>query len=287
MKKVAFVDIGELGWSLLLSAHVRWYKKNTDYSMVVMTYPDRKCLYQGLVDRILDVPEDFYTRFPTQKQSCFGIHRVSGGTLKKYFESRLPKGYLFPFPEGLFLGKVAGMEKLKYVWEPYSCSKKLVRPDGKREILVFPRCRRGSEFDKRNLSEEFYVELIRKLCVTFPNHIIKAIGSPAGAYTISKQKYKLPPNYGNMVVPGADLQDMINRCPLAVAAVGAQSAPPKISLLQGVPTFMIGHEKNRHTVTDNWMKTKVGFYSTLKMRYKTVDTKDCLDKIIVFIKGCV
>jgi hypothetical protein len=46
----------------------------------------------------------------------------------------------------------------------------------------------------------------------------------------------------------------------AVAAVGNQSGTVKITLLCGTPTFIIGHERKRHIIDENWSRTKAGFY---------------------------
>jgi len=94
--KFVFVDIGELGWSLLLSMHVRWLKENTSHSLAVIALSDRKCLYRGLVDLLLDVPQDFYKKFDITRQSCFGLSRASSGQLMEYFRSHFPEGYVFP-----------------------------------------------------------------------------------------------------------------------------------------------------------------------------------------------
>lgn len=83
-----------------------------------------------------------------------------------------------------------------------------------------------------------------------------------------------------------DVQDLIDRCQVAKVAIGSQSAPPKISLLQGVPTFIIGNERIRHVNSENWMRTKIGFYDVHKDSYYKFDFEDCEDKIISFIKEC-
>ena len=67
----------------------------------------------------------------------------------------------------------------------------------------------------------------------------------------------------------------------------SQSAPMKLALLQGVPSFMIGHEQERHVKQENWAATKAGFYSISKADYNTADVTDCIDEIVNFIRGCV
>jgi len=135
----------------------------------------------------------------------------------------------------------------------------------------------------RNLSQKFYAKTIKALCIRFPDYTIRAIGIPSGSYSISGINRA---NYVNDVRQDADLQSLIDRCQIAVAAVGSQSAPPKIALLQGVPTFMIGHQRERHMGPDNWMSTKVEFYDVSKKHYSGIDGTDCRNKIIAFVREC-
>lgn len=283
--KLAFVDIGELGWSLYLSAHIRWLKRNTDNSVSVITYPDRGCLYEGIADIILDVPKVFYSQFDIHQQNGLGLRTTSPHVLRRFFLPYIPKDYnLSPSPnfscDFLFWNS---NNKHKFIFEPY---KNLNTLEGDGEILVFPRCRlevaNVPDRAKRNLPLSFYAYLVKRLCVEFPELIVRTIGTKAGAYDIHLEKT----NYVNWVGKSSSMQDFIDRCQLAVTAIGSQSAPPKISLLQGVPTFMIGHQRQRHISIENWMATKVGFYDIARGSYGQIDIKDCTEKIILFIKEC-
>lgn len=271
--KVMYIDIGELGWSLYLTAHVRWLKQNTPDHIGIMTHADRHCLYRDVADAIYEVPKDFQATFGRGKEVYFGLKGVSAEILADYFSRQVPSGYKL---KGFFgrWGKI----KTQAVFEPYPYSRKL---EGKREILVFPRYRNTRHSNQRNLPEYFYAKMIGVLCDKFPDCIIRAIGIPSGAYSIDNIRHD---NYINDVREGADLQNMIDRCQLAVAAVGSQSAPPKLTLLQGVPTFMIGHQRGRHENGDNWMSTRVEFYDVSKKGYLSIDESDCIDRIVSFME---
>ena len=275
MKRIIFIDIGELGWSLLLSARMRWLKKNTDNLMGIMTFADRQCLYKGIADFIYNVPDDFHKRFDQSAASRFSLKGTSREELKNYFEKRIP-------PEYELVGYFGRGSRIKgkSLFKPYSYSKEL---NGQKEILVFPRFRNSRHIKKRNLSMEFYAKAIDILCTEFPLHIIRTMGITSGAYEINGIRKD---NYVNDVRQDANLQDLIDRCQVAVAAVGSQSAPPKIALLQGVPTFMIGHQKARHVGSDNWMKTKVEFYEIQQNQYALIDEADCRKKLIDFMREC-
>lgn len=276
MKKIMFVDIGELGWSFYLSAHVRWLKHQfTDLHVGVMTFPDRHCLYAGLSDDVYDLPDDFRIKFRRGMESRFGIKGTSAEILKAYFTKSMTNGYEL----GGFFGRYDKI-KAKTMIKPYTYSKKL---SGRGEILVFPRFRNQGPQSARNLPMEFYDKAIDALCVKFPAYTVRAVGIPSGAYEIKNIKRG---NYVNDVCEGADLQQLIDRCQVAVVAIGSQSAPPKLTLLQGVPTFMIGHQRERHVGCDNWMSTKVEFYDVPKKHYGNIDTEDCISKIIAFVEAC-
>lgn len=275
----AFVDIGELGWSLYLSAHLRWLKKTAAISLAVITSPDRQCLYRDIADITLDVPADFYKNF-NGEQSGFGLWPIRlRKYLKLYFKRLFPDGYLIPDYFNFDCNRKFLSNKV--IYEPYKYSTKL---ENGKTILVLPRCRNHATFRSRNLPIEFYEKLINNLCDEFPDCKIKTMGLNSSSYDIGKIKKE---NYENGIKESADLQRFIDECQIAIAAVGSQSAPPKIALLQGVPTFMIGHEKTRHVQIDNWMNTKAGFFKVDEKAYAYILVKDCISQIIDFIRGSI
>lgn len=275
MKKPIVVSVGELGWDLYLVGHLRFMLQYYNIKFAVICYPDRKCLYKNVADEIYDIPDTFYKKFDTFEQECFGIKASSDSTsrekLMAFFIDVIPHDCYIP-PGFAFTCKSFGMV---YAHEPFPYSKKL---EGKKEILVFPRAR-GGRFTPRNLPVKFYVDLIYELCKQFPQYTVRTIGIESGAYKIDEIIAK---NYACDVKKEANLQDMIDRFQIALVAIGSQSAPCKISLLQGVPTYMIGHEKERHTKLENWKGTKCGFYET--HNYQEFDLNLCIDEIVRFCK---
>ncbi len=272
MNKLAFIDVGELGWSLYLSAYIRWLKKNTDSMVAVITFPDRDCLYANLADDIIDVPGAFYKKYNLEMQDSYKLRKVGWDEIKDFFSSCVPKDYRLAEPNE-YPDKIISDNR---IFTPYEY---LSPPENGKEILIFPRCR-PLLWERRNLPEKFYLELIKRLCYEFPKLTIRTIGTKKGAYDIEADKF----NYINWVGKGGSLQDMIDRCQSAVVAIGSQSALPKISLLQDVPTFIIGHQKTRHTQEENWMNTEVGFHEINKRAYRTFDDPVCIDAIIHFVR---
>lgn len=276
--KLAFVDIGELGWSLYISAHVRWLKRNTDDLVAIITYPDRKCLYEGMADIILDVPKNFYNLFPIQNQHCLGLIKVLPIRLKNYFLPYIPEGYAIP---ANFIFRCHNLNFSGYIYEPYKYSKE-IKATG--EILVFPRYRTSQYFSTRNLPKIFYFNLLKEICDENRDCVIRTMGTQSGAYNITEKEVARN-NYVNWVGKTSSVQAVIDRCQIAVCAIGGTSVLPKLTLLQGVPTFIIGHEPGRFKNRENWQKTEVGFYTIEKHLYGDFNFDDCINKVALFIKG--
>lgn len=272
--KLAFMDIGELGWSMYVAAHVRWHKEKTDNKVAVMTYPDRRCLYEGLADVVIDVPATFYSTIDVRRQNCLGIQKVMPNVLKSILSPHLTDGYRVP---DYFVMRCKYPFEDKLIFKPYRYSRKI---EGPKEIMIFPRHRTGGWYSFRNLPEEFYVRLIERLCAEFPEFSVRTIGTANAAYDMNMDKT----NYINWVGRTRSLQDMIDRCQTAVAAVGSQSGPPKIALLQGIPTFMIGHQRQRHMEGENWSKTRVEFVKIKDNNYANFDKEECINRIASFIR---
>jgi len=276
--KLAFVDIGELGWSLYLSARARWLKRQGQPIPLILTLRDRMCLYENLADAVRAIPPDFNREFGQAIASCFGLEGISADRLRSYFNGMLAPDY-FVTDEMTFRCKPYWPHAYKgrFLFEPYPYKAKL---SGPKEILLFPRWRNSVA---RNIPKSFYVMLIDTLCDKFQECVIRTIGASNGAYDINEIRKR---NYVNQVRENANLQYFIDRCQIAMAAVGGQSAPPKISLLQGVPTYMIGHERDRHMKEENWINTKAGFYEIQKDFYDKFNVMDCIAKIVDFVRGC-
>lgn len=282
-QNIAFIDIGELGWSLYLSAHIRWLKRrNPGMELLVLTSPDRACLYDKWAV-IQSITDDFYRRYSGEDQECLGLRGISSQELMDFFEKKIPSGYKIPedFPFDCDTYSEVFKGELEYAPYPSSISSK-----ARNRILIFPRYR-GGVFSSRNLPEEFYERLASGLCERYSNLIITLIGTASGVYPMSKTIGKNLLNLDNRIGRVDSLQCLIDLCEESVVAIGGTSAPPKITLLQGVPTFIIGHEKERFVMIENLMRTKVGFFKISKDGYNALDQDKCLRKIELFIKKSI
>ncbi len=281
-----FLDIGELGWSFYLSAHMRWLKFMNKPIPAVIVLEGRELLYKNLTDKIWTVTSDSIP-FNVGSQSRFTFHNVSGEMLRKHYSQHLVEGYYISKTQPFDCHNWYKVYVGQMLFRPYATE--FIWHGIKRdEIHVFPRYRKSKHFSPRNLPKAFYAELLYRLCSEFKDCMIKTIGTRSGAYDIDIDKE----NYMNLL-DHTSIEDLISGAPLVRCAIGSQSAPLKLMLLQSVPTFMIGHEKKRHTETENWMGTRAGFYEIAKNRYNDFDqypieNKICIDKIVEFIKdGCL
>lgn len=273
-----YADIGELGWSLYLAGYLRWLNQNGDNDYCLFTEPARKCLFNTITPVIHDLPFDFKEKFGTYSQDGFGLYGVPHHILADYFRNQFnhsPRPELAPefrfSCNRFFAGKM--------IFKRYpSKGSDIADP-----IIIFPRYRTHSHHAKRNLPEIFYLRLAAKLCDSFPLNPIVAVGTKSGAYDLCVPNN----NFINLVGKTHTLQSLLDLCFSAVAAVGGTSAPPKISLLQGVPTYVIGHEQNRFAHDDNWMNTLCGFWEIDANDYNSFDSRECIDDIVDFVSGVI
>ena len=271
-KKIVFFDIGELGWSLYLSGHIQWLK-NKGCQVTVFTSADRRGLFE-CADHIQNLPIEYCQRYGHLVQDCYGLVEVPHRELKDFFMRFLSSGMVMPAYFRYGFASPNNSSRTKKFYVPYKVSKAY----SARNILVFPRCRTSSHHAARNLPRFFYERLISRLCAEFPEHEVIAFGSKDGAHDISLSAS----NYRNFVGNNISIQDLVNYCSTCSGAVGGASAPPKITLQQGVPTYVIGHEKKRVTQWDNWRGTRVGFWEISENGYNDFNSDACIDDVVVF-----
>jgi hypothetical protein len=289
--KDIFLDIGEAGWSLYLSAHLRWLRAQGQAVPAVMTLPARDCLYEGLVDKIFHAHWKYKEALLLQDQECFGLYGLPGYKLRAYFNAKVPAGYEIPESQSLDAMSREEVFKDEMIFKPYPYKDKslanLSETIAMKEILVFPRYRDAFPFSVKNLSKTFYVSLISKLCDEFPDYTIRTMGTREGAWNITYD-YSDPgvakPNYINHVGKTPTFQALIDRFQVAIGTVGSQSFTPKLALLQGIKSFMIGHTRKRHQEEENWGNAECGFWEIGIRDYNKFYSWECIEEIVEFFK---
>ena len=286
-KPILFYDCGELGWSLYLLGHLNWLiKKQNVKNLSICTYKNRRFLYEHLPIEVLTIPYGMSQEIKGLDMD--GTHlfrhdkqeRIHNDYLIKLFDHYYGDKYKINETYGKFFDESLH-ESLSVSLEMFSIANRIIVDN--RCVLIFPRKRKG-KFGKRNLPEKFYIDLINRLHNEFKEAKIISIGLPSSSYKLSHNiTHK---NFIDLTTYDTDnmleLVFALLNTGRVIASVGSQSALPKVSLLQGVPAYMIGHEKLRHTQTDNWMDTECGFYEL--GRDYVIDIEDCISHFIEWVK---
>jgi hypothetical protein len=265
-KPMAYVSCGELGWDLYLSAHIKYVNRHMGRNIPVMTYPDRFCLYPETIS----LPEEYYEEFKDTQAECFGRRNIHPQKLKDFFSKYIDIPDYFQFTCNPLFQTFEMVEYTPYMVKNHYSLKR---------IIVFPR-RRDGDFAVRNLPKEFYEELIYTLCQKFRGVQIFTVGTLEESYNINLAIG----NYTNFISK-TDIQGVIDIVTGSIATIGSQSSLPKLSLLQKTPSYLVGHERYRHTIKENWLSTKVGFWEIKLEEYNSFNNLECVFKIIEFIKG--
>jgi len=290
-KPLLFYDVGEIGWSMYLSAHINHLRLNSQENMIVCADKAKRVLYPEDV-QFIDIPPEVKEKlgeFDLDGSCLFDKETkktVPHTFIDKVFEEHFPD-YHVVREHGSFL------ERRKFF--NYKASAKMdvnakTLIGDTRVILVFPR-KREEKFSKRNLSEEFYTSLCKELCDKYSGHTIMAVGATGSSYDLSD----FLDDYDNFLdlvswkdEESLDLFIAICNSGKVDLAIGSQSALPKISLLLNVPTFMLGHERERHIKIENWNNTRAGFYDVnieskdFSYHMTEDDMKDAINQIIEF-----
>jgi len=257
-----YYDIGELGWSMYLAAHLK-YLHHQGEPVSIITSEAREVFYRDCAREMLPVPEEWknrFGRFPSD-----GTHLYNPRTRRRIRDQELlSEPFRRTYPDHEVVTTYSKFEGER-VFEPYRHSPlaaDLCREELGDEpvILIFPR-RRGGKFRGRNIPRRQWEIITEALCESFSDCLIVALGSADGAW----QDLRIDrPRFRNLVGwnDRHTLDMMVALCNTrqAVAAVGNQSGTVKMTLLGGTPTFIFGHERERHTVTENWAGTAVGFW---------------------------
>jgi len=289
-KMRAFYDISEIGWSMYLSAHVS-YLESIGEQVAVIAPKSKHVLYLNKCTKVLPMPSKFYDVYNNLPSD--GNHLYDPRTkdrIKDHNQFKLI--FEEAYPEYSIVTNYSKFENER-IFSSYDHSEyasyisDLIFNDNK-VILIFPRYRQD-KFKCRNIPLDQWQEIILKLCSTFPTCIIVSIGSTSGAYNINFNDVQ---NYINLVNYDDEhtLDIMISLCNTkrAICAVGSQSGPPKLTLLNKTPTYMFGDEKYRHTHIENWSGTKCGFWDVISTpdKYIIPQFKNMVVDIIKFASDC-
>jgi len=274
--------IGELGWFLQrYQAYFRSLKLNKypDHKFVFMMNKGLHIFVKDFASYVIDLPNDFKNLQLDQD----GYEAVLPGT---------PAGGLTP--AGIYSNLIEyirhfyNKDKAVEIWSPRSCSRIM---DFKQQlfarygsdkhtfdrpvITVFPRARvRASN---RNVPEYVWKELVDQLVGNF---LVVLAGTPDGSCLADYKDNRVQ----NMIsYEGEDRTEQILKyLNNSLLSISSQSGGTHISLLCGCPSYIIGHEKDRHTVYENRHNVPTSFRYVSD--YRLIDAQTIINDIAGFLK---
>jgi hypothetical protein len=296
-----FYDIGELGWSMYLAAHLKFLHQEGERVSIIAPAA-REVFYRDCTREILPVPEEWTDRFGRYPSD--GTHLYNPRTGRRIRDQQLlSEPFRRAYPDYEVVTAYSKFEGER-IFEPYRHSDtavELCRAElGETPvIMIFPR-RRSGKFRGRNIPRRQWERISTALCERFGDCLVVALGSIDGAWRDLRVE---EPRFRNLVGwnDRHTLDMMVALCNTrqAIAAVGNQSGTVKMTLLCGTPTYIFGHERERHTVTENWAGTAVGFRevgSRIGLRprsdrkanltgYRIVNLPSMIEEIVSFISA--
>ncbi len=293
-----YYDIGELGWSMYLAAHLKHlHRQGVPVSVIA---PDaREVLYRDCTREILPIPEEWILRFGRYPSD--GTHLYNPRTRRRIRDQQLlSEPFRRAYPDYEIVTRYSKFEGER-IFEPYRhsrlaeelCTEQL---GDSSVIMIFPR-RRSGKFKGRNIPRRQWERIAEALCEAFEDCTVVAFGSAGGAW---RNLQAGSPRFRDLVGwddrRTLDMMVALGNTRQAVAAIGNQSGTVKITLLCGTPTYIFGHEKERHTTEENWAGTAVGFWEvssrvTLRPRgdskanltgYRIGDLDGMIEQVVAF-----
>ena len=275
---------GELGWFLQrYQGHLRFLSQHVypDRKFVLMINQAFHVFVHDFVYATIDLPKEFYRL----------------GLETDCYDSPLPNsepGALTP-PDVWqnlieYFRNFYNPEKAIEFWSPRGCNtwidnkpqlfaKYLTddKVEADRDIIcVYPRGRARANF--RNVPEFVWREVVDNLRKAFT---VVLCGTPSGACLADYEA----DNVVNLISYNGDdkLEKIITYMNNSVCSVGSQSGLTHVSLLSCCPSYIIGHEKERHAVAENRFSVHASF--RVVQDYRAIDAQTICSDIAGFIEG--
>lgn len=272
--------IGELGWLVQRwQAYLRHLKQDVypDHKFLIMLNSQYHVLVQDFVDWTIELPDEFYQL--NLETDCYEapLPGSPAGSLTpsevwirlieyiRQFYNREKAGELWT-PRGV--NTWVDMQPqlfIKYTTEALIESKRPV-------ITVFPRGR--SRAANRNVPEFVWKEVVDNLGKSFN---VVLCGTKSGACLVDYSG----PGVDNQIGKSS-LENVLYLLNNSVCSVSSQSGPTHLSVLSMCPSYIIGHEHQRHAVDDNRFNTPTSFRYVED--YRAIDANTILEDLNSFIQ---
>lgn len=125
---------------------------------------------------------------------------------------------------------------------------------------VFISARGRSRASFRNWPEEHWESLCSSILAAYPELYLVIAGAPSGSFL---KRLNGPRIINTVFTPKEESIDLsIAFLENAQCSITSQSGSTHISLQTGCPSLIIGHERQRHAVDENYLQTPVMFLET-------------------------
>ena len=292
--------IGELGWELMGFSGIVRYLKNQDvykdHKFLVMTHQSRYPIYHDFADQIVPLPSWFTNAgYESASYDAIGLHPLIYGDLIKYFRRFYPDNLDELYELRPPRGHNTDFRLLHpHAWRRLASSKlgkdireSIIGKDLNRKLfVVMPRYRVGvhqggnSEFnDARNWHPLYWQELIARL--SNDGHILVIAGTKNGIPPIN---YNIPGVINLSNLDSAYLMDAtLAFMEIATGTICSVSGGTHLSVQAACPTWILGHERYRHTIECNPLETPCMFLEA-GLPYSNVNVEQAYSSVSDFIE---
>jgi len=274
--------LGELGWLMQYwQGYLRYLKtqKYPDHKFIFMTNLQFYPIVDDFVKYTLDLPKEFYDL--NLETDCYEAPLKNS-----------PPGSLTPPDVWASLVKYIrnfyNVDKAVEIWTPRGYNKwidgqpqtfnkyqyKPIQTD-KPIICIFPR--RRDRALQRNIPEFIWKEVVDSLSGNFT---VVLGGTPSGSSLVDYSGKNIINliNYSEQ----DKLEKIMQYITSSVCTLSSQSGLSHVSLLCGAPTYMIGHERERHSRIENRLSTPVSFREVSD--YRAVSAEEILNDVGNFLR---
>jgi hypothetical protein len=258
--------IGELGWLVQRwQSYLRHLRHNVykDHKFLMMLNGQYHTIIKDFVNWSIDLPKEFYDL--NLETDCY--------------EAPLPEsppGSLTPSEVWSnlieFMRQFYNVEKAVEIWTPRGVNTwidmqpqlftkyvtEAIASASKPIVAVFPRGR--SRAANRNVPEHVWYETVE---ILKQHYAVVLCGTPSGSYLVDYQATGV-----DNLIGKADLEQVLYLC------------PTHLSLLSMCPSYIIGHERERHTVADNKFEVPTSFRYVVD--YRAIDAQTIINDINEF-----
>ena len=260
-------------------SYLRWLKKEKypNHKFILLTNIQLHALVNDFVAYTVDLPKEFYAL--GLETDCYEapLPGVGGFTPPEIYRDIIVflrrfyggNGNIEIWPPR---GSSMWVENQPQIFAGYKSTEKI--SSDKPILTIFPRGRtRAAE---RNVPQYVWKEVVDKLKDSF---IIVLGGTPSGS-ALADYEDK---NVINLISYASDdkLEKIMTYLNSSELSVSSQSGPTHLSLACGTPSYIIGHEKSRHTGRENRWNTPTSFRTV--QDYRAIDANTIIADIFQFI----